>query len=412
MGLPLLGGSAQTLLEIFVFLALAELFRLRVVRAGLPPIIGDVCVGMVLAPVALGGIINGWLGYSLFQVNDVLLVFADFSVILLVFAAGLEGGYSSLRQGGFYAVGAAVAGNLIPFALVTGVFATLLPLPVALLLGTASGATSTAVVVSFLREEQLSNSAGGRFLLGTTAFDDVVGFIVLSAMLSVVTGSLSPTIVALKISLAVVVWLLILFASVLIVPRALKLVGTGGSTTLPLLVLFVLAAIVASVGFSVIVGAFIAGLAIAESDLAASTRRTSEVLVAVFGSLFFVVVGFQFNVGLLLDRNVLLGGLLLALIAAAGKIVGVYPFVHRKFGRRLEAFMVAVGMVPRGEVGLLVAALGLSLGILDQAELGMILLLSLVTTAVGGVLFRWTVAVAREEYEGSHIPQYPEAGPS
>ena len=409
MGLPLLGGSAQPLLEIFVFLALAELFRLRVVRAGLPPIIGDVCVGMVLAPVALGGIINGWLGYSLFQVNDVLLVFADFSVILLVFAAGLEGGYSSLRQGGFYAVGAAVAGNLIPFALVTGVFATLLPLPVALLLGTASGATSTAVVVSFLREEQLSNSAGGRFLLGTTAFDDVVGFIVLSAILSVVGGELSVSLVALRVSLAVVVWIAVLLGSVLIVPRLFRFLGPSDSSTFPLLVLFVLAALVASIGFSTIVGAFIAGLAIAESSAAVPTRRTAEVLLAVFGSLFFVVVGFQFDVRLLLSPTVLGLGLLLALLASAGKIVAVYPFVHRKFGRRLEAFMVSVGMVPRGEIGLLVGSLGLALGILGQAELGMILVLCLTTTAAGGVLFRWATKVARDEYEGRLLPQFPGA---
>src|SRR5579871_1437060 len=253
MALVPLGGPAASLLEIFIFLAIAEILRLRVVRAGLPPIIGDVLVGMALAPVALGGIINGWLGYPLFQINEILLVFADFSVILLVFAAGLEGGYSSLRQGGVYAVGAALAGNLIPFALVTGVFSTVTSLPVALLLGTASGATSTAVVVAFLREEKLSDSAGGRFLLGTTAFDDVVGFIVLSAMLSVVTSQLTATVVALKITLAVLVWISVLFASVLVVPRALRLVGPRESATLPLLVLFILAAIVASVGFSVIV---------------------------------------------------------------------------------------------------------------------------------------------------------------
>lgn len=409
MALVPLGGPAATLLEIFVFLALAEVLRLRVIGAGLPPIIGDVLVGMALAPVALGGIINGWLGYPLFQVNDILLVFSEFSVILLVFAGGLEGGISSLRQGGGYAIGAALAGNLVPFLLVTGVFATFSPLPVALLLGTASGATSTAVVVAFLKQEGLSSSAGGRFLLGTTAFDDVVGFIVLSAILSVVTGNLTATLVALKVSLAVIVWIAVLAASVLIVPRALRLVGARESVTLPLLILFVLAAIVASVGFSTIVGAFIAGLAIAESDQVAATRRTAEVLLAVFGSLFFVVLGFEFDVRLLLAPTVVLGGLLLALLAGAGKLVGVYPFVHRKFGRRLEAFMVAVGMIPRGEVGLIVAALGLSLGILGEAQLGMILLLSLITTAVGGVLFRWTTLVARQEFEGSHVPQFPES---
>jgi Kef-type K+ transport system membrane component KefB len=407
VSLPI-GGASAALLEIFVFLAVAEVLRLRVLSAGVPPIVGDVLTGIALAPAALGGIFNLWLGYPLFQVNDVLLVFADFSVILLVFAGGLEGGVSSLRQAGWHAVGAAVAGNLVPFVLVTGVFATVAPLPVALLLGTASGATSTAVVVSLLREEHLAGSAGGRFLLGTCAFDDVVGFITLSAILSVVGGQLSAVVVAARVSLAVLVWIAILLGSVLVVPRLFRALGPRETTTLPLLVLFILAAVVAAVGFSTIVGAFIAGLAIAESSASAGVRRTSEVLIAVFGSLFFVVIGFQFDVGLFLNRNVVLGGLLLALIASAGKIVAVYPFVHRKFGRRLEAFMVSAGMVPRGEIGLLVASLGLALGILHEDELGMILILSLVTTLVGGLLFRWATSVAREEYEGVHVAQYPD----
>jgi Kef-type K+ transport system membrane component KefB len=408
MGSLPIGGASAALLEIFVFLAVAETFRIRAISAGVPPIVGDVIAGMALAPAALGQFVNAWLGFPLFQLNDVLLVFADFSVILLVFAAGLEGGVSSLRQSGWHAVAAAIAGNLVPFGLVTGVFATFYPLQVALLLGTAAGATSTAVVVTLLRQEQLGSSSGGRFLLGTCAIDDVVGFIVLSAILSVVGGQLSASIIALKVSLAVVVWIGVLMASILIVPRIFRLLGPRETSTIPLLVLFILAAVVASIGFSTIIGAFIAGLAIAESNASSGTRRTAEVLIAVFGSLFFVVVGFQFNVGLFLSFRVVGLGLLLALIAGAGKVVAVYPFVHRKFGRRLEAFMVSVGMIPRGEIGLLVGSLGLALGLLDQPQLGMILILSLTTTVVGGLLFRWATSVARQEYEGRFVFPYPE----
>jgi Kef-type K+ transport system membrane component KefB len=86
--------TTAALLEIFIFLAAAELLRFRVRNLSVPPIIGDLLLGMLLAPVALGGILNHYLPFTVFQSSTILLAFSDFSVVLLIFSAGLEGGLS------------------------------------------------------------------------------------------------------------------------------------------------------------------------------------------------------------------------------------------------------------------------------------------------------------------------------
>jgi Kef-type K+ transport system membrane component KefB len=402
--IPAPGTTA--LLEIFVFLAAAEALRFRIAGLNVPPVIGDLILGMILAPVALGGVINGLLPFPLFEVNNILIAFSEFSVILLIFSAGLEGGLSSLRTAGGFAVLAAVAGNLIPFGITYIAFAGWYGSSAAMLLAVAAGATSTAVVVSLIRAEGLGGTRGGSFLLATCALDDVVGLIVLSAILSIVGGQLGAVAVTGRAAVTVVIWLALLVGSVFVVPRIFRLLGPRESYNLPFLILFVLAAIVTFVGFSAIVGAFIAGLAIAESFAAEQTRKMAEFLLAIFGSLFFVVVGFEFDGRLLADPRVLVAGLILTGIAAGGKVMGVLLPAHRRFRHPGDAAMIAVGMVPRGEIGLIVGAVGISTGLLTQAGLGAILVMALLTTSIGGYVFHRIAQGARQRYAREEAAEF------
>jgi Kef-type K+ transport system membrane component KefB len=401
---------SYALLEIFILLAFAELLGSVVRRLGFPRIVGEVLAGMVLGAYAVGGLLNHVIGFSLFSINDYVLIFADFSVILLIFAAGLEGGVSSLRSAGYLAVLAAVAGDLVPFVATFVVFQFFYPVATALLLGVAAGATSTAVVASFLPTERIGSRPAGQFLLTVAAIDDVVGLLLLSVVLTVRGGTIDLLAISGGIAYSVVAWVVLLVASVLLIPRLFRIPGVRASRDAPFVVLFVLVAIVGSLGFSALIGAFIAGLAIAESIAATRARQNVELLLTIFGALFFVVIGAEFNVQFLVQPRVLAYAAILFATAAIGKFVGVFGFARARFRSSQMARAIAVGLIPRGEIGLVVAAVGLSVGAFDQPLLGAVLLMSILTTIFGGVLFHQMADVLRSD-EAATAPGAPLSPP-
>jgi Kef-type K+ transport system membrane component KefB len=394
-------AAYYALLEVFIFLAVAELLHSFARKVGVPTLVSDLLLGVLLSSFALGGILNSLIGVPIFLVNDYVLLFADFSVILLLFAAGLGGGFAGLRRAGTPAVLAAIAGDLVPFALALVVFSRIYPLNVALLLAVACAATSSAVVASLLQAERLTDTPAGQFHMNVAALDDVVALVLLSVALTVVGGQFDVLAVTGNILELAVGWVVLLLAAVLIIPRLLRVPQLRDAQRMPFLFLFILVAVVVAFGFSAVIGAFIAGLAVAESLAASRTRQITEILLILFGSLFFVVTGAQFDFHQFLDLGLIGLALLLALIAAGGKVVAVYPFARLRW-KAEPARAIALGMIPRGEIGLIIGAIGYSDGILDQTTLGVILLMSIVTTVVGAVLFRRVAGAMRPEPLASH----------
>jgi len=380
--------AEYALLEVFVFLALAELLTPLAERVRLPPIVAWIVLGIALSNFALGGLVNRASGVDVFGASTYLLLFADLSVILLLFAAGLGTGMRGLRESGVAAVGGAVVGDLVPFALTALVASRFVPLDTALLVGVAAAPTSAAVVATLRRTEPLEDPAAGTLLINTAALDDVVALLLLTVVLTIVGGHVDILSVTGSVAESALAWVVLLVAAVVVIPRVLRVPALREARGLPFLFLFLLVAIVIALGFSAVIGAFIAGLAVAESLVADRTRELTEVLLLFFGALFFVVVGVQFDVHDLLVPSLVGAGLGLAGLAAAGKVAGVYGFARRKLGSPAAARAVAVGMVPRGEIGLVVGAIGLSSGLFGQAELGAIVLMSLATTVAGSWAFR------------------------
>ncbi len=392
--MAVLPTSYDALLEVFVFLAVAELLHSFSRKIGLPNLVSDLLLGVVLSGFALGGVINGLVHVPIFVVDDYVLLFADFSVILLLFAAGLGGGFAGLRSAGFGAVGAALLGDLLPFFAVFLVFSRFDPIDVALLLGVAASGTSSAVVASLVQTEGVGGTPAGHFLMNVSAIDDVIALLFLSVVLTITGGT--PDVLAVTGGLLelVAAWVVLLLASVVIIPRLLRLPGVRQTRGMPFLFLFVVVAIVVALGFSAIIGAYIAGIAVAESLVASRTREITEILLILFGSLFFVVTGAQFNFHLFLDPTVVGLALLLVGLALVGKLVGVYGFARRRLGP-VVGRTVAIGTVPLGEIGLIVGSIGFSGGVFSQSELGEILLMSIMSTLIGAFLFRRGARQAR-----------------
>ncbi len=385
--MALVPPTYDAFLEIFIFLAVAEILHSFTRKLGFPNIVSDLLVGILLSSFAVGGLLNTLLGVPIFIVNDYVLLFADFSVILLLFAAGLGGGFGGLRSAGVTAVAAAIAGDLLPFVAVLAVFSRIYSLDVALLLAVAASGTSSAVVASLLQSEGVSGMPAGHFLMNVSALDDVVALLFLSVVLTIVGGETGVLAVTGGLVQLIVAWVVLLLASVLVIPRILHIRHFRETRSLPFLFLFVLVALVVAIDFSAIIGAYIAGIAVAESLVAERTREITEVLLVLFGSLFFVVVGAQFDFRLFLDPVVVGLALGLAALAAVGKFVGIYAFSRRRLGSSTAA-TVAIGTVPLGEIGLIVGSIGFSSGIFSQSQLGEILLMSIVTTLIGSLLFR------------------------
>ncbi|HEV2165680.1 MAG TPA: cation:proton antiporter [Thermoplasmata archaeon] len=376
------------LLEVFIFLAIAQVLRSSTKQIGVPEIVADLIVGMVLGSYALGGVIDQAFGIQLFVVNSGVLLFADLAVVLILFSAGLGSGFSSLQRAGGWVAVAAVAGSVMTFVVTFVTFSLFYPVNSALFIAIAVAPTSTVVTASLIQADGQIRTPGAQFLLNASALDDVVSLVLLSVALATLAGrSTFPEIVGTGLAY-VVAWVLVLLASVVLLPRILKIPPLRKVEGLPFALLFGLIAIVLALGFSPIIGAYIAGLAIAESVVGPRTRELTAILVGVFGALFFIIIGAEFNVGLLLDPTVVGLAVLLTLLAALAKFAGVYPTARRWAHDDRLGRAIASGMLPRGEIGLVVGALGFGLGILTEEMLGEVLVASILTTLVGAFLFR------------------------
>ncbi len=379
----------SALLYVSILLFLAAVLRHFLGKFRLPGLVAGLLAGMILAPTSLGGVLNDVFGIDIFQVNDYVDFLAEFAVILIIFAAGLEEGLAPLRSAGTLGFAGATLGALLPFIAGYVVYRPALGRDEALYIGAALAATSLAAASAILLERGVRGRGAG-FLMAAAAMDDVVAFILLSVVNAVVqTGYISAQKTASLIALYSIAWIAILAASL----ATLKLVGRRikdeYSYEFSLLVVFGLTAIMITLGFSPIIAAFIAGVSIAEGMSRENVKKLTEALVEVFGPMFFVVVGARSDV-LGAGLAGITMGLVLTALATIFKIAGVFPFAYLYTRNARAALAISLGMTPRGETGLAIAALGLNMGVLNDVEFTAVVLMGLLTTIIGAVAFSRT----------------------
>ncbi|MCJ7761478.1 cation:proton antiporter [Candidatus Bathyarchaeota archaeon] len=385
----------RAIIDISILIAFAKVLAGVLARFQLPEVLGELFAGIILGPFAFGSLQIG--GEPLVVLNEHVQAFGEIGAILILFVAGLEvgfGQFKALRNQSFV-IG--ISGVIIPFLF--GLFITLaipLPptdLPGALVVAAALTATSIAITMRTLEELGALNSTEGRLMINAAVIDDVLGLIVLSIVVSIITTGVTPSPVgAIWVILRTLgLWLALLVSVVYVGSRLLtysrKWSVSGTIEVAATALCFGSAVLSAAIGLHPIVGAFSAGMAIAESRVLAQVREYISKVTLIFSPIFFAVIGARLNLWSLGLMSIY-GMLLMLAIAIATKVIGCgIPAILVTRNRR-SGMSVGVGMISRGEVGLIVAGIGLTTGAITQDVYAQIVAMAIITTIVTPILLR------------------------
>jgi Kef-type K+ transport system membrane component KefB len=403
---------AHLLVALVALLAAAKLAGAAAERLGQPAVLGELLAGVLLGALPLLG-----LGGLTFVVHDqVVEALAELGVILLLFEVGLSTRLADLVQVGLSAFLVALVGVLVPMVLGFGVGLWLLPghhAYVPLFLGATLCATSVGITARVLRDMGKVKTAEGQIILGAAVIDDVMGLVVLAVMVGLAGagaagGAAGGGSASTLLTLAAVTGKAVGFlAGALAVGRALaprlfrlgaRLRVHGAVFTLSLVVCFGLAWAADLVGLAPIVGAFAAGLVLEGvpfDQLLPEGDRLEDLLLplsTVLVPIFFVRMGLQVNLPALAG-----GSLVLALALTGAAILGKQACALAVVTRGADRLAVGLGMIPRGEVGLIFAGIGLQLKVdgapvLGPSELAAVVAMVMLTTVLTPPLLRWRLA--------------------
>ena len=337
-----------------------------------------------------------------------ILLFSSLGVILLLFMVGLESSVHEMKEVGGSASGVALLGVIAPFIL--GYFTAILLLPegtdpnVPIFIGATLCATSIGITARVFKDMGKLGLSEAKIVLGAAVLDDVLGLIVLAIVTGIVTsGTVEVSTIGLIFLKAAAFLGAVLFFGIKLLKKNIaffaKLDQSNVKLLYPFGLLMILAWLSDLIGLATIVGAFAAGLIIEEEHFWADQashqgEHSVESIIApiegIFAPVFFVLMGMQVDVSTFLNMNVLLIGLALTAVAIISK-VGASLAVKKGNSKLIIGF----GMIPRGEVGLIFASIGKSIGILDNNLFSIIIIVVLLTTLVTPPLLKW--AIERKE---------------
>lgn len=396
---PLLRGIITVSILVIAAKLLAGTFRgLR-----LPPVLGELFAGIILSPYALGGGIKVF-DEPLIVINEYVEGFAEIGAILLLLAAGIELGLESLKAAGKVAVLIAVGGGLLPFVMAYYFYLTISDEATALVAGAAFVATSIAISKRVLSDMGLLDTRMGATLMSSAVMDDIVGIVVLGAVVSMITGGgLDPMTIAYKTASFIIIWLLTLGLSVKLIPRLLEslgeLGGRGAMKTIAVSLGLGMASAVGAIGLSPLVGAYAAGISIGESRWREEIRELVSDLEEIFGSIFFAYLGTMLNMRVFTDPKVVGFVLVLTALAMVGKFAGTALPALLALSPR-EAVGLGIGMMPRGELGLIVASIGLTTNVLGSEAYAEIIGMVALTTLISPILLERVCLMGRPREGG------------
>jgi Kef-type K+ transport system membrane component KefB len=394
---------ATVLTDILVVLVAAKVAAELAERIGVPAVVGEIIAGVIVGPSALG---------LVGQHDEVLRTLGEIGVILLLLEVGMEMDLAELGKVGRASLLVATAGVVAPLVLGLGAMEVLggHDFNTALFVGAALTATSVGITARVFGDLRALATTEARIVLGAAVADDVMGLVVLTVVVRLVTeGSVSVASVALIIAVAIGFLVLgalgglrlsaPLFDAVNRVSRS-----TGTMVAMALAFTLAFARIADAARLAPIVGAFVAGIALTKSDQSERIRRELTPVGHLFIPVFFLQIGIDAELAAFGRAEVLGTAAILLAVAVVGKLVSPIGAA----GAKGDKLLIGLGMLPRGEVGLIFATIGLTTGVLDEDLYAALLLVVLVTTLGTPQLLKLRYARLRRTSADAQLPADPE----
>ncbi|WP_296321783.1 cation:proton antiporter [Treponema sp. UBA3813] len=412
--------------QLAVIIFAARIFGKLASRVGIPSVLGELISGIIIGPFALGGLSLPGFPHGLFGVTESLAgavspelyAFSQIASIILLFSSGLETDLSLFIK---YSVSGGIIGlGGVVVSFFFGAGCAMLILPVleiecsglfdikCLFLGIMSTATSVGITARILSDKKKMDSPEGVTILAAAVFDDVLGIVLLAVVMGIVSAlgsgaALSGGKIGLIALKAFGIWLVATVVFILLSKKIARFVRLfGGATDFSIAALgvaFLLAGFFEKESIAMIIGAYTTGLALSGTDIAPVIQEKIHSLYKFFVPIFFAVTGMSVDITKLFSRNVLICGGIYTLLAVFSKLLGCgLPALGLGFNIK-GGFRIGSGMIPRGEVALIIAGIGLTakdasgLPIVNQDLFGVVILMTLVTTLVAPPILNVSLSI-------------------
>ena len=379
----------ETIIGVGILLFAAKLMAELFLRLKLPIVLGELIAGMIVGPFALGGlqIVDG---KQLLQINDEIRILGEMGAIVILFMAGLEMTPKEFLKGGKAAFVVGTLGVVIPFFVGLTVFQLFgFDALQSMLIATALTATSIAISIQVLSEFGKIKTPEARLIIGAAIVDDILAIAVLSVVTSIAgsdggVDNIDITEITITILKVLGFFAIMLVVAVVVIPKIItpRLWKAKGSVEgIATAAFFGAAALAGSIGLSPIVGAFAVGMALSTTKVFDKIESYIGKIGLIFAPLFFAIIGAQVDLRAV-DLNILILSGVIVVVAVATKLFGCGLPAMYFLKSKQKGMRVGIGMISRGEVGLIVAGVGVTAGVLTSEVYSTIIIMVVVTTII------------------------------
>jgi Kef-type K+ transport system membrane component KefB len=386
----------HVLISLAILLFAAKIFAELFNKLKLPAVLGELLAGIIVGPFALGAL-PLFDGKPIVVLSETVREIGELSGVVILFIAGLQITPKEFLKGGAASFTIGACGVIVPFFV--GYYAfTLFGLAVlqSVLIATALTATSIAISVRVLTELGKMQTMEARLILGAAIVDDILAIAVLSVVTTMVqTGDMTPNILDITFLILKIlgIFAALLIGAIFIVPKILhaeRLWKSRGSIEgIVTASFFGASGIAALVGLSPIVGAFAVGMAVASSRIIRRVEEYVDKLEIIFAPLFFAIIGAQVDLTGV-NLNVLYLSSIIIIVAIVTKLIGCGLPAMIFLKDRTKSLKVGIGMISRGEIGLIVAGIGVTSGALSSNIYTTVIIMVAITTIITPIWLKKT----------------------